>query len=454
MTAAPASASGDRATFASRTGGLLTMIGVAVGLGNVWRFPYMVGTFGGAPFVLAYIGAVVLLGVPVLLAELSLGRSTRRGPVGAYMAAGMPGGRLLGWGFFAVVAAASAYYTNALGWVLFHALAQATSLAGLGDPGVAPAAILPPQEGIDLTSLGLQTACSATVIAACVVILLRGLRRGIERASRILMPVLLVCILLLVVRSLTLPGAWAGVHWYILKFDLAAMTPGVLMAALGQAFFSLSLGGTFMVVYGSYTASDTPLRPQALGTAFGDLLAGLLAGLAILPAVIALGLKPDSGPALLFETLPRVFATIPGGAIFGLIFYAGLLGAAYLSILGALEVLVVGLTDNTNLSRRQAILAVAILVFLLAFPSMINMRIFVPWDLTFGSGMQTLGGLIAVVAVGWFLPRKTVMEQLGADASPRGIAMLYAWLRYVVPLVILLLAAWWLRTDVLPFFGF
>jgi len=359
---------------------------------------------------------------------------------------------LLGWGFFAVVAAASAYYTNAVGWVLFHAVGQVTSLAGLGDPGVTPAAILPPERGINLTSLGLQTACSAAVIAACVVILLRGLRAGIEKASRILMPVLLVCVLLLVARSLTLPGAWAGVHWYILKFDLAAMTPGVLMAALGQAFFSLSLGGTFMVVYGSYVSSDTPLHPQALGTAAGDLLAGLLAGLAILPAVVALGMEPESGPALLFETLPRVFATIPGGAVFGLIFYAGLLGAAYLSILGALEVLVVGLTDNTNLSRRQATLMVALLVFFLAFPSMINMRIFLPWDLTFGSGMQTLGGLMAVVTVGWFLPRKTVMAQLGADAGPRRIALLYAWLRYVVPLVILLLTAWWLRTDVLPLF--
>ena len=440
------SRSPPRELFTSRFGLLMTMIGVAVGLGNVWRFPYMVGKFGGAPFVAVYVVAVLLLGVPALMAEWALGRATRRGPVGAFAAAGLPFGRAVGWFFFFVVTAATAYYTNALGWVLFYATARLASGFGGGwDASV----ILPPDEGFDATSFVWQVCCTAVVIVACAQVLLRGLLAGIERASRWIMPLLLAIVLLLVLRSLTLPGAWEGVRWYVLKFDPGALSGGVMVAALGQAFFSLSLGGTFMVVYGSYLGGKRGLGRDAALTAGGDLAAGLLAGLAIIPAVIALGLEPDSGPGLLFDTLPRVFDAIPLGALFGTLFFVGLLGAAYLSDVAAFEVLVAGLTDNTSLKRRSAVWLMAGVVFLLALPPMVNMRIFVPWDLTFGSGMQTLGSLLAVVTVGWVMRRADALQQLGGTDPPFRIRLLYLWLRFVVPAAIVAVGVWWLLTDLL-----
>jgi NSS family neurotransmitter:Na+ symporter len=443
-----------RPTFASRFGLVVTMIGVAVGLGNVWRFPYMVGMFGGASFVLVYVLAVALVGVPCLMAEWVLGRHTRRGPAGAFERAGVPFGRPVGWLLFGGVAAGTAYYTVALGWVLWHGLGElARALPGRGLP-VPAGAILPPESGFDPRAFGLGTAVTALVILACAAVLLRGLRRGIERASKVLVPGLFVALLVLVVRSVTLPGAGAGISWYVWKLDLGALGPGVILAALGQAVFSLSLGGTFMVIYGSYLGPGDDLRTGAAWTAGGDLAAGLLAGFAVLPAVFALGLEPAGGPGLLFSTLPQVFAALPAGWLFGALFFLGLFGAAFLSDLAAFEVLVAGLTDNTRLSRRAAVWTVAGAVLLLALPPMVSLEVFVPWDLTFGSGFQTLGALLAVLAVGWGIGRADALRELTAGAGTgkaQGfwIVLLHAWLRWVVPLAILLVGLWWLTGDVL-----
>ena len=433
----------ERETFTSNFGLLMTMIGVAVGLGNVWRFPYMVGKFGGAPFVAIYILAVIFLGIPALMAEWALGRHTRRGPLGAFARAGVPWGRLVGGFFFFVVTVATGYYTNAVGWVLYHGLGEALALVGYVHDS---SAILPPEEGFDARSLGLQMACTALVLLSCAAVLVKGLRAGIERASKLIMPTLLGIVMLLVLRALTLPGAWEGVRWYLLKVDLAQINGGVVVAGLGQAFFSLSLGGTFMVVYGSYLAREEGLRRNAAWTAGGDLIAGLLAGMAIIPAVIAMGLEPGSGPGLIFSTLPKVFDQMPWGGFFGLLFYAGLFGAAYLSAVAAMEVLVAGVVDNTSMSRTGAVWLMAAIVFVLAVPPMINMRIFVPWDLTFGSGMQTLGALFAVIAVGWCIDRSEILRQLDPLGRSRSTLWLYYWLRFAVPAAILLVAAWWLIT--------
>ncbi len=292
----------SRETFSSRFGLLMTMIGVAVGLGNVWRFPSMVGKFGGAAFVVLYVLIAIVIGVPGLMAEWALGRHTGRGTVGAFEQGGFPGRRIVGWGLFAVVVAATGYYTNVLGWVLYHALGFVLRPFGLE---LEPASILPPASGLNLKSFGLQLTCTAIVIWLCAIVLLKGLRQGIERASVVIMPLLYVILIAVILRSLTLPGAMAGVDWYILKFSPSDITAGVTVAAMGQAIFSLSLGGTFMVAYGSYLAPETKLGGTAILTAFGDTLAGLLAGLAIFPAVFALGLEPGSGPSLLVRPFPK-----------------------------------------------------------------------------------------------------------------------------------------------------
>lgn len=434
-----------RETFTSRFGTLMTMIGVAVGLGNVWRFPYMVGKFGGAAFVLLYVLVVLVIGVPALMAEWALGRHTRRGPVGAFAAGGLPFGRYAGWFFFFVVCAATAYYTVVVGWVLFFGLAD---LASVVIPSVDASAILPPDEGFSARSFLLQMACTAAVILSCAVVLVRGLRSGIEVASKVIMPTLFVILLILVARSLTLPGAMEGVGWYLLKFNLSDLNAKVMVAAIGQAIFSLSLGGTFMVVYGSYLKPQESVAGNAVWTAIGDTSAGLLAGLAIVPAAIALGMEPSQGPGLLFSTIPSVFAAIPFGWLFGFLFFAGLFGAAYLSDVAAFEVLIAGLTDNTRVTRSRAVWIMSAVVFVLAIPPSINNAIFVPWDLVFGSGMQTLGALMAAITIGWCVNRSAALTAMAGEGGPPVPAWLYYWIRFGIPAAILSVGAWWLMTSV------
>jgi NSS family neurotransmitter:Na+ symporter len=290
--------------------------------------------------------------------------------------------------------------------------------------------------------------CTAVVILACSVVLLKGLRSGIERASTIIMPALFAVLVILTVRSLTLPGAWRGIEWYILKFNAADITPTVLVAAMGQAIFSLSLGGTFMVVYGSYLDARVRLASPAIWTVAGDTFSALLAGFAIIPAVFALGLEPTSGPGLLFSTLPKMFAALPAGGFFGFLFYAGLLSAAYLSDVAAFEALVAGLTDNTRIPRRSAVRIMAAAVFLIAIPPTINTAIFVPWDLTFGSGMQTLGSLLAVLTIGWCVNRSAALAELSSRGEYPVPSWLLQWIRFGIPAAILTVGVWWLLTTV------
>jgi len=435
-----------RETFGSRFGALITIIGVAIGLGNVWRFPYMVGKFGGSAFVLFYILISVVIGVPALMAEFALGRNARRGPVGAFEAGGLPFGKQIGWFFFFIVVAATGYYSALIGWVLYYAVAQVALGAGIT---LNAAAILPPDHGYNQQSFLLQMLCTGAVILACALVMLRGLRDGIEKSSKVIVPLLGVMLVVLLVRSLTLPGAMEGVRWYILKFRLQDLTPTVMVSALGQMMFSLSLGGTFMVIYGSYLKPEEPTASPAIWTVVGDTGSAVFAGLAIMPAVFALGLEPASGPGLIFNTLPKVFAALPVGWVFGTLFFVGLMGAGFLSDIGAFEVLVAGVTDNTRLSRTRAVWLISLAVFLIAIPPSINNAIFIPWDLTFGSGMQTLGSLVAVLTIGWCMHRSRALRQLSSLGGPAVPTWLIYWIRFGIPLAILSVGVWWLLTSVL-----
>ena len=430
-----------RETFATRFGLLMTMIGVAVGLGNVWRFPYMVGRFGGASFVFLYLTMVLLIGIPALMAEWSLGRHTRRGTLGAFERGGLPFGKYVGWFFVFVVFCATGYYSNTLGWVAFHALSEATTVVGKTfDPSV----ILPPGEGFNLTSFTLQMIATPVIVATCGWVLIKGLREGIERISKIIMPTLLIILLILIIRAVTLDGAGTGLRWYVGAISVDTFNGSTMAAALGQAIFSMSLGGTFMVIYGSYMSDTENIPGTAVLTGLGDTLAGLLAGLAIFPAVFAFGLAPDSGPSLIFNTLPRTFDQIPMGGLFGLLFFAGLFGAAFLSAVAALEVLVAGIVDNSQLKRKSAVGLACAIVLVLAIPPMINMKIFFPWDLTFGSGMQTLGAFLAVITTGWCIGRSGAIKQLARDTSRPFHYLLFLWMRFVIPAAVLFVGIKWL----------
>ena len=299
--------------------------------------------------------------------------------------------------------------------MLHFGLASVVSAVGVD---LGPAAILPPDTGFNRTSFLLQVACTGLVI-----------------------------LLVLIVRSVTLPGADAGLHRYIGTFAWRDLTPAVMVAATGQAIFPLSLGGTFMVTHGSYMEERAPLLGSAVWTVFGDTAAGLMAGFIIFPAVFAFGMNPGSGPGLLFDTFPKVFAQMPGGALFGALFFFGLFGAAYLSDIAAFEVLVAGLVDNLGMDRKRAVRLMAVLVGVVALVPMLNLKVFVLWDLTFGSGMQALGALLTVLTAGWFFRRGALLEQLG-DAGPARTALVVS-IRYLVPLAMLAVAIWWLLADAL-----
>jgi NSS family neurotransmitter:Na+ symporter len=434
-----------RETFASNFGLLMTMIGVAVGLGNVWRFPYMVGRFGGTAFVLFYLLAVLFVGIPALMAEWTLGRHTRRGTLGAFERGGFPAGKSVGVLLFTAVIFATGYYSNVIGWVGYHALAEVAQSVGIALDG---SAILPPATGFAARSFGLQLLMTAIVILGCGVILARGVRRGIERVSKWIMPMLFLILLVLIVRAISLEGAAEGLRWYLGDFRLNALTGPVMAAALGQAIFSMSLGGTYMVIYGSYLDPMADIPKNALFTGLGDTLAGLLAGLAIFPAVFAFGLEPGSGPSLIFATLPETFARMPAGWLFGLLFFLALFGAAFLSDLGAFEVLVAGIVDNTRLERGRAVALVCTAVFLVAIPPMINLKIFLPWDLTFGSGMQTIGALCALIATTWCIKRSAALKELSQGAGKPVPRALYWWMRFVIPAAVLFVGLNWLLESV------
>jgi NSS family neurotransmitter:Na+ symporter len=431
----------DRETFVSGFGVLMTMIGAAVGLGAVWRFPYMVGRFGGASFVLFYMAVVLFIGIPALMTEWALGRHTGRGPLGAYERGGLPGGRVVGGFLFAVLLVAAGYYGNVVGWVLYHGLSEIARGFGLRFD---PAVILPPAKGFVAASFLRQLVMTGIVILTCGLVIARGLRKGIERASKWIVPAVFAILLVLIFRSVTLKGAGAGLKWYLGSFRFSNLTPSVMAAAMGMAFFSMSLGGTFMVIYGSYLGKNTRIPKNAVTTSLGASLAGILAGLAIFPAVFSFGLKPTSGPGLIFETLPRVFASMPAGWVFGFLFFIGLFGAAYLSEVAAFEVLVGGLVDNTKLERRRAALIVCVAVWILSVPPMINTRIFLPWDLFFGSGMQVLGSFLAVVTAAWFIRRAELLKELAEGGSRPFPLLLYWWIRLAIPAAILLVGVNWL----------
>jgi NSS family neurotransmitter:Na+ symporter len=430
-----------RETFASFFGLLMTMIGVAVGLGAVWRFPYMVGKFGGAAFVLFYMAVVFFVGIPALMAEWALGRHTQRGPLGSYKQGGFPGGKFVGGFLIFIVFWAAGYYTNAVGWVGFHALGELLSTFGLK---LNPASILPPQEGFNLTSFLLQLTMTALVIFTCGIIIIKGIRKGIERVSKWIVPMLFTILVILIVRSVTLKGASKGIKWYIGGFRFSELSPSVMAAALGMAFFSMSLGGTFMVIYGSYLNKEANIPRNAVLTGIGASAAGLLAGFVIFPAVFAFSLEPSLGPGLIFSTLPKTFAMMPAGSVFGFLFFLGLFGAAYLSDVAAFEVLVGGAVDNSIAERKKAVFFICGIIYILAIPPMINLKIFVPWDLTFGSGMQALGSLLAVVTTAWCIKRSKALKELSEGREKPFPLVLYWWIRIVVPISILFVGINWL----------
>jgi NSS family neurotransmitter:Na+ symporter len=415
----------------------MALIGVAVGLANVWRFPYMAGNYGGAAFVALYVLFTLLLGIPAIMAEWTLGRWTRQGPAGAFVTAGMPWGGFIGFLLFFTVFMAESYYTLVVGQVLFY---TGETLLG-GSAGRDPAAFFDATlSGITFWNLSV-TALTFVAVGGIVHL---GVRKGIESLSRVVMPLVFVSLVAVIVRSVTLPGAMEGVRFFLFP-DFSKIDGATVLAALGQVFFSLSLGGTFFLLYGSYLREDENIPKTAIQTAFGDLGAALLGGLAILPAVFAMGLEPTSGPSLLFITLPGVFARMPGGAVAGGIFFGALFGAAFLSAVAAMEVLVDGVCHYTGWTRGRAVVVLVAIDFVIAFPSMASSRILQWNDLIWGSTMQPVGSALTLVALGWFVGRGRALSEINRGSSIRVGGFWIFWIRWMIPAAILVILGygWW-----------
>ncbi len=426
-----------RARFTSLFGALMALIGVAVGLGNVWRFPYMAGAFGGGAFLLVYVLILVLFGVPALMAELSLGRMTRRGPMGAFSAIGMSGGRAVGWMLFITVLMALSYYTVVVGWVLRYLWLSLSGDIAQIDPGGFFQSVLGGFAG--------QAIATGTVLSLVAVVLILGITRGVQRVSAIGMPLLFVLLIGLIVRSLTLPGAAEGLRYYLVP-DFSKLNASVVAAALGQVFFSLGLGGTFLVTYASYLGEDVNVRRSAVAVAGGDLLASLLAGLVILPAAIAVGIQVNSGPPLTFVTAPAIFAAIPAGSIFAALFFGLLFVAAFLSGVAGFEVLVAGAVDELGWARTPAVIAACGAALVLSAVPMLSLDYILKSDLFWGSTMQPLGSALALIALAWVVGRSRSLAEVnrGAQGQPLG-RLWYYWIKYGVPVGIALVLGFGLR---------
>ena len=426
-----------RETFGSSFGSLMALLGVAVGLANVWRFPYMAGNYGGAAFVALYVLFGILLGIPAVMAEWTLGRLTQQGPAGAFEATTMPGGRGIGMMLFFTVFMANSYYALIVGQVLFYVF---ETFFG-GGAGAAPEAFF--EKTLNGITVANVSVTAATFIGmACVLYL--GVRRGIEVVSQVVVPVVFVALLAVIARSVTLPGAVEGIRFFLLP-DFSRVNSQTVLAALGQVFFSLSLGGTFFLLYGSYLPKDVNIPRTAIQTAFGDLVAALLGGLAILPAVFAMGVEPTTGPSLLFVTLPGVFAAMPGGTIVGGVFFGALFLAAFLSAIAAMEVLVDGVGHYFGWSRGKALAVLVVLQLIVALPSMVSSR-FLAWnDLVWGSTMQPVGSALTLIALGWFVSRGKTLAEINQGSSIQIGQFWIFWIRWVIPaaIVVILVSGWW-----------
>ena len=373
----------QREKFGSRLGFILISAGCAIGLGNVWRFPYITGKYGGAAFVLIYLVFLVLLGLPIMVMEFAVGRASqasvamsfdRLEPLGTkwhwYKWFGMAGNYLL-----------MMFYTTIGGWILLYVFKMAGGeFEGKNADEIAGVF------GNLMEKPGLMTICMIVVVAACFGIVCMGLQKGVEKITKKMMLLLLALMVILAIRSATLPGAGEGIRFYLLPDFKKAAESGmkeVIFAAMGQSFFTLSLGIGAIAIFGSYIDKKRRLTGEAVCVTILDTCVALIAGMIIFPACFAFGVQPDSGPSLVFITLPNIFNSMSGGRIWGTLFFLCMLFTAASTIIAVFENIIAFAMDLTNCSRAKAVVVNLIAIVILSLPCVLGFNVL--------SGFQPLG---------------------------------------------------------------
>jgi len=434
----------SRDGFTSRFGVIAAATGSAIGLGNIWRFPYVAGENGGGAFLLVYFAFVLLIGIPVMLSEFSIGRKAGRNACGAFktLAPGKP------WfivGLMGIVAAfvILAFYSTIAGWTLEYVYLSLTGVfsnKSTSDPA--------------LIFQNFHTGTAKPLIwqlvfmALTAAIILGGVKKGIERYSKILMPLLFLILVILCVRSLSLPNASEGLK-FLFNPDFSKINSGVILSALGQAAFSLSIGMGALITYGSYIQKNNNLTKTAFQVSLADILIAVLAGIAIFPAVFAFGVQPDEGAGLVFIVLPSVFQQMTGGFAFSILFFVLLAIAALTSSISILEVVVAYFVEEFKVKRKiatfwAALSASIVGVFAtLSFSSLsevklLGLTIFDLLDFFAANLLLPLGALLIVVFLGWFYPLFKTKEEIsnGGVLKMRFFSVFVIIIRFLAPIAI------------------
>jgi NSS family neurotransmitter:Na+ symporter len=438
-----------RASWGSRVGFIFAVAGSAVGLANIWRFPYIVGQNGGAAFVLVYLLCLFLIGFPVFMSEMVIGRSTQTSPGGAFSMLG--GNRFWGWaGKMTILTGfiVSSFYSAVAGWILGYLVeavkGNISSFADPSHPELHYAGLMAdPSWGLGFHFL---------FLFLCTGVLLFGVRGGIERGNKIMMPMLFVVLILLMIKGLTMPNASKGLT-FLLTPDWSALTPGAFLIALGQSFFTLSLGQGTMVTYGSYLSPKENMLKGCVPVVIMDTLVSIFAAIAVFTIVFSAGMTPDAGPGLIFHTLPWVFSHIPGGYFLAITFFLLVVLAALTSEISAMEPTIAWLMDEKGWTRRNAVLACGAGAFLLGVPSALSFSMLSSYTLMGMNFLEVveylannilipLGGLFAILLVGWKwgVPNAiNQMKQGAADLFQRQRWLsVYFWIciKYTAPILI------------------
>lgn len=378
----------EREKFSSRLGFILISAGCAIGLGNVWRFPYIVGQYGGAAFVLVYLFFLVILGLPIMVMEFSVGRASQKSILCSFQVLEPKGTK---WHWYGWIGMAGNYllmmlYTTIAGWLILYFIKMLKGdFVGLDTAGVAA------EFGAVTADPVLQTVFMGMVVVLGMLVCSRGLKNGVEKINKAMMVCLLVLLVVLAIRAVTLPGAAAGLEFYLkpnfqnLMFDSNGnfRLGEAIYAAMGQAFFTLSLGIGAMAIFGSYIGRERSLMGEVINITILDTFVAFVSGLIIFPSAFAFGVQPDSGANLIFVTLPNVFNEMPGGRLWGALFFVFMSFAAMSTVTAVFENILSCWMDKWQVSRRKAVWANLILIFVLSLPCLLSFNLL--------SGVQFIG---------------------------------------------------------------